>query len=151
MKACAFFGHRRYGYEGCREIIKSSIVDLIENYGVTQFYSGGRGEFDNLCSSIVYELKKEYPHIKNTLVLSYLPVKKEEYGLPEKYDDSAYFLENRVPPRFAIVKTNEEMIKHTDFVLSGVVWRRGGAYQACEYARRKGKKVIFILQKENKG
>ena len=151
MKACAFFGHRQYGYEGSREIIKNSIVDLIDNYQVTQFYSSGRGEFDNLCSRLVYELKAKYPFIKNTLVLSYMPQKKEEYGLPEKYDDSVYFLEKRVPPRFAIVKTNEEMINHADFILSGVVWSHGGAYEACKYAQRKGKKVIFILQKENEG
>ena len=151
MKACAFFGHRRYGYEGCREIIKNSIVDLIENYGVTQFYSGGRGNFDNLCARLVYELKERYPFITNTLVLSYLPTKKDEYGLPEIYDDSVYFLEKRVPPRFAIVKTNEEMVNRVDFILSGVMWSRGGAYAACQCAKRKGKKVIFIMQKENKG
>lgn len=151
MKACAFFGHRQYGYEGSREIIKNSIVDLIENYGVTQFYSGGRGTFDNLCSSIVYELKSKYSALKNTLVLSYLPKKKEEYSLPEKYDDSVYFLEKKVPPRLAIVKTNEETVNRVQFILSGVVWSHGGAYEACKYAQRKGKKVIFILQKENKG
>ena len=151
MNACTFFGHRRYRYEWSREIIKNSIVDLIENYGVTQFYSGGRGEFDNLCASIVYELKAKYPVLKNTLVLSYLPKKKEEYGLPEKYDDSVYFLEKKVPPRFAIVKTNEEMVDRADFILSGVVYSHGGAYNACKYAQRKGKKIIFILRKENKG
>ena len=82
MKACAFFGHRRFPYEAYRNIIKDSIIDLIENYQVTQFYSGGRGDFDNLCASVVRELEKEYPNIKNTLVLSYLPMGKDEYGLP---------------------------------------------------------------------
>ena len=151
MKSCAFFGHREYGYEAHRDFIKSSIVDLIENYGVTQFYSGGRGAFDNLCARLVYELKAKYPFLKNTLVLSYLPTKKDEYGLPELYDDSVYFLEKRVPPRFAIVKTNEEMVRRAEFILSGVVWSWGGAYEACQYAQRQGKKVIFIMQKENKG
>ena len=151
MKACAFFGHRQYPYEVHRNAIKNSIVDLIENYGVTQFYSGGRGMFDCLCASIVHELKNSYPHIQNTLVFSYLPTGKEEYGLPEKYDDSVYFLEEKVPPRLAIIKTNEEMVNHADFILSGVVMDFGGAYTACEYAVKKGKKVIFILQKENKG
>ena len=104
-----------------------------------------------MCSSIVYELKSKYSALKNTLVLSYLPKKKEEYSLPEKYDDSVYFLEKKVPPRLAIVKTNEETVNRVQFILSGVVWSHGGAYEACKYAQRKGKKVIFILQKENKG
>lgn len=58
MKACAFFGHRDYNYEEYRAALKSSIVDLIENHAVTQFYSGGRGNFDEFASRVVYELKK---------------------------------------------------------------------------------------------
>jgi uncharacterized phage-like protein YoqJ len=144
MKSCAFFGHRDWGLKEGKEEIKNSIVNLIEKYGVMQFYCGGRGNFDNLCSQIVYELKKKYPHIKNTLVLSYIPKRKEEYGLPAKYDDSVYFLEERVPPRYAIVKTNEKMIDKSDYVIVGVRKSWGGAYRAGEYAKRKGKVIIQI-------
>lgn len=144
MKACAFFGHRDWGLEEEKERIKNSISDLIENYGVAQFYSGGRGNFDNLCSKIVYELKKSYPHIKNTLVFSYIPKKKEEYGLPEWYDDSVYFLEERVPPRYAIIKTNEKIVDRVDYVLVGIRKHWGGAYRAYEYAKRKGKIILSI-------
>jgi len=144
MKSCVFFGHRDWGWADEKEKIKNSIVDLIENYQVVQFYSGGRGNFDSLCSQIVYELKKKYPQIKNTLVLSYITQKKEEYGLPERYDDSVYFLEEKVPPRFAIIKTNEKVIDNSDFVIVAVRKRWGGAYRAFEYARRKGKTIIQI-------
>ena len=147
MKACAFFGHRDWGVEEGKEEIRNSIVHLIENYEVAQFYSGGRGNFDNLCSQIVYELKKKYPHIKNTLVLSYIPKKKEEYGLPEKYDDSVYFLEERVPPRFAIVKTNEKIIDKVDYVIVGVQKSWGGAYRAREYAKKRKKTILQIKGK----
>lgn len=34
--------------------------------------SGGQGGFDRLCGRCVYELKKEYPHISNYLVIPYL-------------------------------------------------------------------------------
>jgi uncharacterized phage-like protein YoqJ len=147
MKACAFFGHRDWGLEEGKEEIKNSIVHLIENYEVTQFYSGGRGNFDNLCSQLVCELKSKYPHIKNTLVLSYIPKKKEEYGLPEKYDDSVYLLEESVPPRFAIVKTNEIMIDKSDYLIIGVRKSWGGAYRACEYAKKRKKTIIQINAK----
>ena len=40
--------------------------------GVTDFLSGGQGGFDRLCSRCVYELKKEYPHINNYIVIPYL-------------------------------------------------------------------------------
>lgn len=144
MKACAFFGHRNWGSEECKEEIKNSIIDLIENYGVAQFYSGGRGNFDNLCSQIVCELKKEYPHLKNTLVFSYIPQEREGVPLPRKYDDSVYLLEKWTPKRYAIIKTNEEIVKRVDFVVAGIVYKWGGAYRACEYAMKKGKRIIWI-------
>ena len=144
MKSCVFFGHRAYPYEKERELIENSIVDLVENYGVGQFYSGGRGDFDNLCAQLVYELKKKYPHIKNTLFLSYMPQGAEGCCLPKRYDDTVYLLEKRTPPRYAIVKTNEAVVKLADFVLSGVYYSRGGAYQACEYARRRKKTIIQL-------
>ena len=46
MKSCAFFGHGDIDYRAYKENIENSIVDLIENYQVTQFYTGGRGAFD---------------------------------------------------------------------------------------------------------
>lgn len=141
MKSCAFFGHRDWGQAEEKEKIRNSIVDLIENYGVFQFYSGGRGNFDNLCSQIVYELKKDYPQIKNTLVLSYMP---KEYNLPNKYDDSVYFLEKQVPPKYAIVKTNQIMADKADYLIVGLQRSQGGAYLAYEYAKRKGKMIIQI-------
>lgn len=39
---------------------------------MTDFLSGGQGGFDRLCGRCVYELKKEYPHINNYLVIPYL-------------------------------------------------------------------------------
>ncbi|MBR1975420.1 MAG: hypothetical protein IKA20_06175 [Clostridia bacterium] len=149
MKSCSFFGHRQYGYQEYRERIKAIIVELIEKYKVTQFYSGGRGAFDGICSDIVGELRATYPHVKNTLVYSYMP-KKDEYGLPKKYTDSVYLLEDRVPPRLAILKTNEKMVDKADFILSGVRYSWGGAATAQAYALQKKKKVITIFAGERK-
>lgn len=65
-----FIGHNEcYGVTS--EQIKEAIVSLIDK-GVTEFLSGGQGGFDRLCGRCVYELKKEYPHISNYLVIPYL-------------------------------------------------------------------------------
>lgn len=65
-----FIGHNEcYGLS--EDKLKEAIRGLIEN-GVTDFLSGGQGGFDRLCSHCVYELKKEYPHINNYLVIPYL-------------------------------------------------------------------------------
>lgn len=60
-----FIGHNDcYGVS--EERVKSAITKLIES-GVTDFLNGGQGGFDRICARCVYELKKDYPHIKNHL------------------------------------------------------------------------------------
>ncbi len=94
-----------------REKLLNIIIDLIENSGVTQFYSGFRGNFDGYCCNLIYELKHLYPQIKMTLVLSYIPEQKKDsdynFSLPKCFDDSVYLLERKVPKRLAIIETNK--------------------------------------------
>ncbi|MBQ3019252.1 MAG: hypothetical protein IJD77_01520 [Clostridia bacterium] len=73
-----------------------------------------------------------------------MPQKKEEYDLPY-FDDSVYVLEKKVLPRFAIIETNKALIDKVDFVVSGVYHSFGGALQAVEYAKRKGKSIVDIF------
>lgn len=142
MKACTFFGHRDDAYGEYKDKIKDVLIYLIEKEGVGQFYCGGRGKFDGICSGIVFELKKQFPWIKSTLVLSYIP--KDGFLLPEKYDDSVYLLEKKVLPKFAIWETNRLLVQKCDFVISAVWKDGGGAYRAVKYAKSQGKRVIDI-------
>lgn len=144
MSTVAFFGHRSYGYSAYRAKIKSIIIDLIENHGATDFYNGFRGDFDKLCAEIVSGLKSFYPMIKNTLILSYHPL--SDFVLPEYFDESAYLLDEPVPPKFAITYTNRKIVDKADFIVSGVMLDSGGAWSACDYARRKKKTLINIFE-----
>ena len=140
---CAFFGHRCFGYEMVRENIKSIIVDLIKNQGITEFYNGFRGDFDCICAEIVRDLKSTYPTIKNILVLSYYP--KADFVLPTFFDESVYLLEEPVPMKFAIFHTNRKIVDAATVIVSGVKLDSGGAWAACEYARFKNKNIISIF------
>lgn len=144
MSSATFFGHRRFGYAPFKDKIERSMVDLIEHCGVTEFYNGYRGDFDLLCAEIIYELKDRYPTIKNILVLSYHP--KPEFKLPPFFDESVYLLEKPVPPKFAISYTNQCIVDRVDIIISGVRYDWGGAWTACEYARRKKKRIIKIFE-----
>ena len=146
MKKCCFFGHARFAYENCRETIKYIVIDLIEHHGVTVFYSGGRGDFDGMCTRIVGEVRKDYPHIENLKFLSYIPTSSaaDNYLAPY-YTGTVYLLEKKVIPKFAISRTNEKAVDICDFVVSGVCRSYGGAQQAVKYANRKRKAVIEIF------
>lgn len=144
MKSCAFFGHRNMNVEQYQERLLKVITYLIEKKDVGQFYSGYRGDFDVYCSRLIYELKKVYPQIKNTMVLSYIP---KDRNLPNCFDDSVYLLEKRVPEKFAIIKTNKRLADKVDFIIAGV-YTVGGAFAVCEYARKR-KTVINVTEEWN--
>ncbi len=142
MYSCAFFGHRDVDYTPYCEKIENILADLIENRGVTRFYSGNRGNFDKLCAYLVWDLKFRYPQIENILVLSY--PSKSDFILPKFFDDAAYLLETHVPPKFAIPQTNRRMVDLADHIVSGVNRDRGGAFTACQYAEKRKKDIIRI-------
>lgn len=143
MASCAFFGHRHIDAEQYRDKLLQTLTDLIENEGVTQFYSGFRGDFDRFCCSLIHGLKARYPHIKNTLVLSFIP--DGEFILPDCFDDSVYLLERRVPQRLAIIETNKCLVDKVDCIVAGVITHGGGAYAACEYAYKRKKPIINMI------
>ena len=143
MKSCAFFGHRNMNVEQYKEKLLQIIIDLIENKGVTQFYSGFRGDFDYYCCSLLYKLKVRYPQIKNTIVLSYIPDR--EFILPNYFDDSVYLLERSVPKRLAIIETNKCLVDKVDYIVAGVILHGGCAYAACEYAYKRKKPIISVI------
>lgn len=140
MATCTFFGHRQI-HENIEPSLKAALTELIENENVCEFYVGCEGQFDRTAKSVLLELKKEYPHIKITVVLAYL--NKQYEDLPDSLFPEGL---ERVPLRFAIPKRNEWMINHSDFVIAYVRWCYGGSGKAVEYAERKGKTVINLVK-----
>ena len=79
MSVCTFFGHR----ECCgldKAVLRSAIEDLIKQ-GTTEFLVGNHGQFDGMVFSCLQDLSKEYPEISYSVVLAYLPTRKEAYDL----------------------------------------------------------------------
>ncbi len=51
--------------------VKEMIIKLIEEKGVTDFYTAGSLGFDKIVFFVVEEVKKSYPHIKNRLAIPF--------------------------------------------------------------------------------
>ena len=113
------------------------LPSLIEG-GTATFYLGGYGDFDSLAAAAVRRQKAVYPHITAILVLAYLNRETDA----SRYDDTTYPPLENVPPRYAIVRRNEWMVRESDVVISGVTHGLGGAAKTLDYARRK-QKIIF--------
>lgn len=135
-----FLGHRNTP-ERVRKILEPVLKNLIEE-GADDFYVGNQGNFDSIAWSVLGGLKREYPNIERTLVLAYMP-RERILGAPE---GETLFPEAvaTAPPRFAICKRNDWMLKGCDTVITYVTHSRGGAVQFKEKAEKLDKRVIEL-------
>ena len=137
-----FFGHKDTPKE-IEPTLRTTLVDLIENHGATEFYVGNNGNFDTMVRRQLENLSQTYP-ITYNVVLAYLPTKKSEY---DDYTNTIYpeGIET-VPKRFAISYRNKWMVEQSDIVVTYVTHTYGGAAQFKELAERQGKMVIELSE-----
>ena len=92
MKTCAFTGHRPKGLgypesdgrcTALKEKLRSLIIRMIEEEGVTHFISGMAQGVDMYAAEIVLELKKQHPQI--TLECA-IPYEGRRYGGRKPYE-----------------------------------------------------------------
>ncbi len=134
----SFCGHRNiYHYDRVAKWLHREIENLIKN-GVSTFYLGGYGSFDDLAKSLLVNFRKEYPNIKIYLVLAYFKHTKSLDG----YDGTIYPPLETIPQKFAISKRNEWIIRQSSYLLAYVIHDYGGAYTMMRYAKRKRVNII---------
>lgn len=140
---CTFFGHKDTP-ENIQPLLRTVIIDLIQNKNVDLFYVGNNGNFDFMVKNTLKFLKLTYPHIKYAVVLSYMPNPKNGSGDID-YSDTIYpeELEN-ISPKYAIVKRNQWMIKQSDYVITYVKYTAGGALRFKELAEKQKKTVLNL-------
>ena len=141
---CTFFGHRDCP-SSVRPKLRAVVVKLIEQHGVDRFYVGHQGAFDAMVRAVLLELAEVYPHISYAVVLEQLPSPRDESVWD--FSDTIFpeGLET-VPPRFAIARRNEWMLRQADFVVTYVTHSWGGAVQYAEKAQRQGKRVLNLAE-----
>lgn len=144
MTVCTFFGHRDCP-ASIKPKLRAVVEELIVRYGVDWFYMGRQGAFDAMARSVLRELAKVYPHISYAVVLERLPGPRDKAIWD--FSDTIFpeGLET-VPPRFAISKRNDWMLKQSDFVVTYITHNWGGAAQYAEKAHRQGKRVLNLAE-----
>ena len=142
-KTCCFFGHREVTHN-IRPKLTAIIEKLITEDGVTEFYVGHQGQFDNMVYSVLKELKAKYPQIRYTVVLAYMP----DEHIEEVYGEDTLFPDGMesVPKKYAISKRNNWMIQQSGFAVCYVQKITGGAAKFREKCIKKKLRVIDIFQ-----
>lgn len=148
---CSFAGHSKQIYDdSIKEDVKNKCRELICDYGVNEFWVGDYGFFDSLAAEAVRELKKQYSHIRLTLVIPYVTKKINEYREQYYINYDSILLADmpeNTPIRYRILKCNQYMIDNSEYLIAYIELPFGGAYKTYEYAKRR--KYINIINLGN--
>ena len=138
-----FIGNRDcYGVN--HESIKSAILYAIDS-GITTFLSGGQGYFDEVSAKIVYQLKENYPNIKNALVIPF-----KSFRIFDKtiFDEIIYpfdaYESSFLTYRSAIPERNRIMVMRSRMAIS-YVYRNGGASKTLDLAKANGLEIVDLF------
>ncbi len=141
MSVCAFFGHRDAN-RNIEPALREMLVRLIEERGVSVFYVGNQGAFDQMVANILSNFKRNYSHIRCYIVCAYYPtIQRELYGCETVYPEGLEF----IPRKYAIDHRNSWMLSQSDYVVTHVKASTGGAAKFKKLAEKKGKTVINIV------
>lgn len=139
-----FFGHGD-APQGVSDCLYETLERLICNENAETFYVGNHGNFDRFVLHSLERLKKQYPHIRYTVVLAYMP--RGGKGEFNEADTVFPFEVSSAPPRFAIDKRNAWMLEQSDVVVTYVVRPYGGAAKYKKMALLRGKRIIELSEK----
>lgn len=145
MAICFFIGHRDTP-SSILPTLREAVERHITEYGIEEFVVGKYGNFDKLAAQVVREAKLLHPEIRLTLLLPYYdPHKKIE--LPGGFDGSIYpdGLEH-TPRRAAIVRANQYMVCHSDYLIAYDAGRIGNTRKLVEYARHRERKGLIRVE-----
>jgi len=148
MLSCGFFGHRDTPHT-IFDSLCTQIEKLYLEKGITKFYVGHQGNFDNLARKAILFTKCVYPEIESIVILAYFPTPAR---LPSLYaEEATYFPEGleTVPPRFAIDYRNRWMADNCDSIICYIEHSFGGAAKYVERAKKKGKQIINLYTPSN--
>lgn len=143
MLSCTFAGHREIRHPGVSEAVEDALARLLSLDDEFCFYSGGMGEFDNLCEAAVRSARQRHPqkHIRLLLVKPYMleSLNKKAAGLRAAFDEIVIPMELADCHRkAAIAARNRWMIDRCQYLLAYVTRPDGGAAAALRYAEKRG-------------
>jgi len=147
----SFFGHRILEEWKDREI-EEVIKMLLIKYEYVEFLVGRSGDFDQLVSSTIRRVRREWGsnNSSHTLVLPYLTAEfKNNEEILSKYYSEIEFCEASINAHFksAYQIRNREMVDRSNLIVCYLKNDFGGVYQTIKYAEKLGKRIINVAMK----
>lgn len=154
LRTCFFTGHRRLPLvrkDEIKRLVSEKIEELIVEYDVKDFISGGALGYDMLAAEAVIDMKKKYPHIR---LLLYLPCygQSKKWGLGQKFrynmiksraDEILYVTEKEYTENCMHTR-NLRMIKDSFFCISFCIMHSSGTGLTLKNAEEVGIHTVNI-------
>ena len=145
-----FFGYREiYNLFELEEKLEEHIRILLESKEYVEFLVGRNGEFDQLVSSTVRRVKRNFRDDNSALVLV-LPYLTAEYENNHQsfheYYDEIEICQDAAGGHYkaAIQVRNREMVDRSDLVVCCIEHNSGGAFRTVQYAKKKNKEIVNL-------
>lgn len=145
-----FFGHREIDNPlEVEEQLYDIVLHLLESKEYVEFLVGRNGEFDQLVSSTVRRVKRNYRDDNSALmlVLPYLTAEYENnHQSFHEYYDEIEICQDAAGGHYkaAIQVRNREMVDRSDLVVCYIEHNSGGAFQTVQYAKKKNKEIVNL-------
>lgn len=144
-KTCFFIGHRD-APEELFPILMKSVEKHVTQFNVNCFVVGRYGNFDRMAATAVQVIKKRHSFVTLTLLLPYHPGERIIL-LPDGFDDSLYPPEmERVPKQLAILRANQYMIQHSDFLITYSWNTTGNTFKFLKQAQKRAQNGNLIIE-----
>ena len=147
----AFIGHRQIiGHFDLVSEIERLAKDLLRQKEYVEFYVGHHGDFDLFAASAVKQAQKAIgPHNSSLILVQPFPTKDDEY-YKKFYDEVLYPISPKTHPKAAITKRNQWIMDQADLLITYVEKdKKGGAYTAFRYMKKKGASIINLAGTKN--
>ncbi len=146
----AFIGHREFDHiPNIEKDLYTILSVVISTKEYVEFYVGRNGDFDISVASTVKKIQKDFRNHNSRLILVQpYPMKDDPY-YETYYDELLYPLPRDVYPKAAMQERNKWLIDNCDLLITYVKNTEGGAYEAYEYAEKRGKRILQLANGEN--
>ena len=135
--------------------LEDLIIKLLREHEYVDFLVGRNGDFDQLVSSTIRRVKREFREDNSTHVLV-LPYNSAEFqnnedSFAEYYDEIEICPESHAAHfKAAMQIRNRSMVDRSDLVICYVEHNSGGAFQTMQYALKQEKEVINLSEVNEK-
>ncbi|MBO4693598.1 MAG: DUF1273 family protein [Clostridia bacterium] len=148
----SFFGHRYVDqFTTIENRLEELIIKLLEEHEYVDFLVGRNGDFDQIVSSTIKRVKRDYrdDNCTHILVLPYnsAEFQNNEDSFSEYYDEIEICPEAHAAHfKAAIQIRNRNMIDRSDLCIFYVEHNSGGAFQSLQYAIKQNRQITNIAR-----